>query len=233
MRFWENLPQRRLLVDLSLWSANLARLGAEIERMDPYADLFHIDVADAHFVPGLLFFPDLVAALRPFTRKPFHVHLMTDRPLALIEPFVEAGADLITVHCENGDAVPKAIEAIQAANRAVGVALDLDTPTDAIAPYLDHIDLVLLIGTRLGVKGQDLAPAACARVQAVRRLVQASGRAGHVKIGADGGIRRHTVPQLRAAGADSLVPGSLVFGAPDVAQTIAWLHALPEPGSPA
>jgi len=231
MRFWENLPQQRLLVDVSLWSANLAQLGTEIERMELYADLFHIDVADAHFVPGLLFFPDLVATLRPFTRKPFHVHLMTERPLTLIEAFVEAGADLITVHYENGNAVPTVIEAIQASNCAVGVALDLDTPPAAVAPYLHQIDLVLLMGTRLGVKGQDLAPTACERIQAVRRLIHRYGRADAVKIGADGGIRRHTVPQLRAAGVDSIVPGSLVFGAPDVAQTFTWLHELPEPGS--
>lgn len=227
MSIWNHLPNDRLLVDASLWSANLAALGADIQRMEPYVDLFHIDVADAHFVPGLLFFPDLVAAIRPLTRKPFHAHLMTDRPLELIGAFAEAGADLITVHYENHKAVLAAIATIRAAGKGVGLALDLGAPPEAVAPYLDQIDLVVMMGTRLGVKGQEIAPTAYARIEAVRRLIHLHGRAAQVKIDADGGIRRHSVPALRAAGADSIVPGSLVFAAPDVAETVAWLHQLP------
>ncbi|MGE5222074.1 MAG: D-allulose-6-phosphate 3-epimerase, partial [Omnitrophica WOR_2 bacterium] len=96
-----NFPGERLLADASLWSADFTRLGDEIRRVDGYADLYHFDVSDAHFVPGLLFFPDLVAALRPLTRKPFHVHLMADNPLSLIDDFVNAGADRITIHYGN------------------------------------------------------------------------------------------------------------------------------------
>jgi hypothetical protein len=85
---WQNLPRTRLLADVSLWSADLANLAAAIERIEPFADSFHFDISDARFSPSLLFFPDLVRALRPLTKRPFHIHLMVDRPTALIEDFV-------------------------------------------------------------------------------------------------------------------------------------------------
>ena len=100
MKSWANLPRDRLLADVSLWSADLANLQTEMARISTLADSFHLDVADAHFVRGLLFFPDMVRALRPHTDKPFHVHLMAENPLELIPDFIDAGADLITIHAE-------------------------------------------------------------------------------------------------------------------------------------
>ena len=99
------LPSNRLLAEFSLWSANLTRLADEIARVDAYVDIYHIDVADGHFTPALLFFPDLTAVVRKHTAKPLHVHLMvTDDILqSQIEQFAEAGADLITIHAENRD----------------------------------------------------------------------------------------------------------------------------------
>ncbi len=210
-----------LLADVSLWSADLANLAAEIERVDPFADSFHLDVADAHFVPGLLFFPDLVRALRPLTRRPFHVHLMVERPTTMIEDFIASGADVITVHAEVGESeASEAIRLIRRAGCSAGLALRLDTPISAAEPYLDRIESLLLLGTRPGVKGQDLAPEAC------DRLASAPRRAG-VRLIADGGIRAHTVPLLRRAGADVIVPGSLVFQSPNLEETFAWLRSLP------
>jgi ribulose-phosphate 3-epimerase len=227
--FWHTLPADRLLADLSLWSADLTTLRTEIARTEPFADLYHLDVADAHFVPSLLFFPDLVAALRPLTNKPFHVHLMVNDPLALIEPFVDAGADLVTIHVEHprgATQVGVALAAIRASGARAGLALQLETPLAAVQPYLEQVSAVVLLGTRLGVKGQDLAPAACPRIAQLRAWLEERQLADRVKIWADGGIRSHTVPALRAAGADAIVPGSLVFNSPDLAQTFAWLHEL-------
>ncbi len=96
MRLGPHIPGDRFTAEFSLWSADLTRLGDDIRRTESVADLYHIDVADAHFVPGLLFFPDLVAALRPLTTRPFHLQLMVRDPAALIDDFVAAGADLIT-----------------------------------------------------------------------------------------------------------------------------------------
>jgi ribulose-phosphate 3-epimerase len=190
--------------------------------------MFHFDVSDAHFAPGLLFFPDLVAALRPLTRTPFHVHLMVEHPLTLIDDFIQAGADMVTVDYANGAAVPEAIRRIHSQERAASVAVGLDVELEAVRPYLDQVDLVLMMGTPLGVKGVDLAPSACDRIQAMRGILRDLGRE-QVKVGADGGLRRHTVPALRAAGADLITPGSLIFGSPSLDEVFDWLWSLPGP----
>lgn len=220
-----NPARSRLLADVSLWSADLVNLAQEVRRLEPFADSFHIDVCDARFAPGLLFFPDLVRALRPLTRRPFHVHLMAERPTSLIPDFLAAGADRITVHEEVGAVeLESALEAIRRAGRAAGLALLLETPVAAARPYLERIDSLLLLGTRPGIKGQDLAPEAPARMAAAAALL--GGRRTQARLIADGGIRADTAPLLRRAGADAVVPGSLVFGSPNPAETFAWLHAL-------
>src|SRR5713101_4254377 len=166
MPAWNMKPAARLLADVSLWSADLANLEPAVKRMSPYADSFHFDVADAHFVPGLLFFPDLIAAMRPHTERPFHVHMMVDEPSKLVDQFVSAGADLITVHCEVREPeVRKAVSQIRAFGCAAGVAVRLDTSTSAVEPYLDRISAIVVLGTDPGVKGKDLAPNACMRIR--------------------------------------------------------------------
>jgi ribulose-phosphate 3-epimerase len=225
MTSWASLPRDRLLADVSLWSADLANVAAGIARMAPFADSFHLDVSDARFASNLLFFPDMVAAMRPHTDRPFHVHLMAERPTQLVPAFVEAGADAITVHAELDKAeVTSAIEAIRTEGRCPGLALRLDTPLTAALPYIDRIDSLLLLGTEIGVKAQDLAPDACARLAEASRILRE--RNAPARLIADGGIRRQTAPQLRRAGADIVVPGSLVFQSTDLAATFNWLHQL-------
>ncbi|HEY2011903.1 MAG TPA: ribulose-phosphate 3-epimerase [Bryobacteraceae bacterium] len=222
---WRDLPRTRLLADVSLWSADLANLAAGIDRMGPFADSFHLDVSDAHFTPSLLFFPDLVRALRPLTERPFHVHLMVERPTALIADFAASGADVITVHVETGEAeAAAAIQAIRRAGRSAGLALRLDTPVARSEPYLDRIDALLLLGTVPGLKGADLAPEACDRLRSAAALL--GDRRGWIRLVADGGIRSHTVPLLRRAGADVIVPGSLVFQSKDLVEIFTQLRAL-------
>jgi ribulose-phosphate 3-epimerase len=231
MSIWQALPRNRLLAELSLWSADLAHLSDEMYRTEQYADLYHIDASDGHFAPLLLFFPDLVARLRLLTRRLFHVHLMAEGATLFqqIADFTRAGADLITIHAENGAAVPEALDAIQRDHVATGLALGLDTPVEAVVPYLDRIALVTMMGTRIGIKGQDLAEQACPRIRALQHLLHASGYADTIKIAADGGIREQTVPALRAAGADTVVMGSLAYNSADLDQTFRWLWSLPEP----
>jgi len=218
------LSDGRLLVDVSLWSADLARLGAEIERAAPVADLFHFDVGDSQFVSDLLFFPDLLAALRPRTTVPFHAHLMVRRPAPLAAAFAAAGADLLTVHAETGDDVPPALDTIRQHGKAAGLALTLDTPVTAARPYLDAVDVVVLVGTPIGTRGTGLAPAALDRLRTLRGLLHETGRDHAVKIFADGGIRETTVGPLTDAGADGVVAGSLLFGSDDLTATTRWLH---------
>lgn len=211
-----------LLVDVSLWSADLVNLAAEIESIAPYSDSFHIDVADGHFVPTLLFFPAMVAAIRAVTAKPLHVHLMVSDPATLVEPFIEAGADIITVQIEAKGSL-NALKTIWNAGRKPGLALLLDTPVDTLRDHLVQVEVVVAMGTQVGIKGVDLAPEACERITAIRNLIDPHPMA---KLYADGGIREHTVPKLRDAGADAVVPGSLLFNSPDRARVHRWLKAL-------
>ncbi|MCC7450653.1 MAG: ribulose-phosphate 3-epimerase [Anaerolineae bacterium] len=222
-----NLSTTHLLMDLSLWSADLTNLAGDIRRTEPFADLYHLDVADSHFVPSLLFFPDLVAALRPLTTKPFHVHFMVTNPTKLIPDFVQAGANIITVHLENAEH-EQAIAMIRAAGLQVGLAVQIETPVEQAVNYFDRVNFIVLMGTKLGIKGVGLDENACARIRTLRRLLREQGYGERIMIAADGGIRDNTVPDLRAAGCDIITPGSLVFKSPNLFETTNWIHSLPK-----
>jgi len=226
---WSHLPRERLLADISLWSADLSNLEGAVRRLSPWADSFHLDAADGHFVPSLLFFPDLVRAIRPHSALPFHVHLMAEYPAALAAEFLDAGANLLTVHVENGEReAGAAIEQALRRGCGAGVAVQLDTPVSAVLPYLDAVEVIILLGTEVGVKGRDLAPQACNRLREARGLLREHAKPA-VRLVADGAIRTHTVSQLYAAGADAIVPGSLVFQSTDLESTFRWLrsHSVP------
>lgn len=223
---WAHFPPSRLLVEASLWSADFTRFAEEIKRVDPFADMYHIDVSDGHFIPGFLFFADLVAALRPLTAKPFHVHLMATNPVNHVADFIEAGANIITVHAENGPLAPAAFAAVRRAGAAAGLAMGLDVQPETILPYLELVDLVLVMGTPLGVKGVKPSSYVYDRVRKVKSMVHQAGLEQQVKVFADGGIRENTVPTLRTCGADGIIAGSLIFKSPNLPETFQWLHNL-------
>lgn len=226
------LPRTRLLAEFSTWSADLVNLERDLTRIEAVADLHHIDVADGRFTPGYLFFPDLVAAIANKTQVPIHVHLMVEADCveAQMAQFIEAGASLISVHAENGAAGLRALEMAAQAGVMGGVVLRLETPVAEVQPFLDRVQMVTLLGTMIGVKGQSLAVNACARLQEAAALIAAAGRP-EIILAADGGIRETTVPLLRAAGAQTVVLGSLGFGDPDLAKRIGWLRGLAGPAA--
>ena len=220
------LPAHRLIAEMSLWSADLVDLQSDIARMDPFTDIYHVDVADGHFSPALLMFPDQVAALRKRTSKPLHVHLMVADSIleSQIAQFAEAGADLISVHGEHAD-VAGALALIDMLGLLAGLVLQLHTPVSAIAPWLDRLRFVTLLGTRIGIKGQGLDASAETRLSEARAMIAArTGR--RIVLAADGGIREHTAPGLRGAGAETIVMGSLAFGAADLEGRMRWVHGL-------
>jgi len=226
--WFDALPKGRLMAEFSLWSANLVRLADEIERINPYADIMHIDVADGHFAPAFLFFPDLVAAIRKLTTVPIHVHLMCADAVILpqIDQFAEAGADLVSLHVENAAVAGPALDRIAQHGLRAGMVLRVETPVAKAEPYIKRLDVLTLLGTAIGVKGQGLDPSAPARLRDAGALIAAAGR--RIVLAADGGIRDTTVPVLRDAGAETVVMGSLAFGAPDLAERIAWVRGLPK-----
>ena len=224
MSLWSRIDRRGLLIDASLWSANLTALGEDVSRAAAAVDLFHLDVADGRFVPSLLFFPDLVAALRPLTQVPLHAHLMVDNPVPVAEAFAAAGADLISVHVETGDQAAQAVKAITDAGKAAGLAVRLDTDLAAVLPHVDDIDAVVMVGTPLGTKGTVASSGACRRITRMLGLLAQHAPHRDIRILADGGIRHKVVPQLAAAGAHGVVAGSVLFGADDLHTAARFLH---------
>lgn len=219
----DRLPRDRLLGEFSLWSADLLNLDRDLARIEPHAAMLHIDVADGVFAPALLFFPDLIAAVRRRTDVPIHVHLMMDDAVLLpqIDQFAEAGADLISLHAENGNAA-EGLDRIAAHGLKSGMVLRIETPVAQAAHWLPRLDALTLLGTAIGVKGQGLDPAAGDRLRGAKALI--AGRP--VLLCADGGIREGTVPLLRQSGAETVVLGSLAFGASDLAVRMEWLRSL-------
>jgi len=196
----------------SILSADFAELAKEVERVAPEADLLHVDVMDGHFVPNLTIGPPVVAALRKHTDLHLHCHLMVDNPAVLLDDFVEAGADGITVHVELGDPRPL-LDRIRARHVKVGLTHNPDTPVDAVLPYLDEIDVLLFMSVHPGWGGQAFIPEVLDKVRVARRLVDQGEL--DVRLEIDGGINVETAPAAAAAGADTLVAGSAIFHADD------------------
>jgi ribulose-phosphate 3-epimerase len=204
----------------SLWSADLSNLASEIRRVDASTERYHLDVADGHYVRSLLFFPDLVNALRKHTSRPFEVHLMTTDPMAWIEPFAEAGADGV-IFCYDSLKDPhEAIDRAKSLGKFVGISLLVTEPVGVLDPYWTLIDQVTIVGTPMGTKGTSMDASIPGKIREARAAIDRAG--GKVEIQLDGGIRRNTVPLISEAGADWIVPGSLMFGE-DPAAMRKWL----------
>lgn len=209
----------------SILSADFARLGEEVRAMDAAgADLIHIDVMDGHYVPNLSLGPAVVRALRPVTRLPFDVHLMCAPVDGLIPAFVEAGADIVTVHPEAGPHIHRTLQLVKSLGRQAGVALNPGTPEAVLEHLMDLVDLILVMSVNPGFGGQAFIPSQVDKLRAVRRRIDAGGRA--IALEVDGGINAETAALCSAAGADILVAGTSSFagGAGAYAGNIARLR---------
>lgn len=224
--WFDRLPTNRPIAEFSVWSANLLKIGEDLQRIQPHADLLHLDVADGHFAPAFLLFPDLLAQVRAASTVPMHVHLMVQGSIlaAQVEQFADAGADVITVHAECAEAAD-AVRQIRQRGLLAGVVLQVETPVAALEPFLQDIHFVTLLGTAIGVKGKGLHEEALTRLTDAKALIAKAGADHRTVLVADGGIRHETVPKLRAAGAEAVVLGSLAFGDADLGARMAWLAA--------
>jgi ribulose-phosphate 3-epimerase len=198
------------LISPSILSADFARLGEEVRAIDEAgADWIHIDVMDGHYVPNLTIGPGVVKALRPHSAKPFDVHLMVSPVDLWLEPFAEAGADVITVHPEAGPHIHRTLQAIRALGKKAGVSLNPGTPAKMLDYLIEEVDLVLVMSVNPGFGGQSFIPSQLKKIAAVRKMIDGSGR--DIRLEVDGGVTRETARQCVEAGADVLVAGSATF----------------------
>ncbi len=194
----------------SILSADFARLGEEVRAVDQAgADWIHIDVMDGHFVPNITLGPMIVQALRGCTAKPFDVHLMVSPVDAWVTAFAEAGADIVTVHPEAGPHLHRTLQLIRSLGKRAGVALNPATPPEALDYVIGDIDLVLVMSVNPGFGGQGFIASQVEKIRAVRRRIDASGRAIDLEV--DGGVNAETARAVVEAGADVLVAGSATF----------------------
>lgn len=202
-------------ISASILGADLANLQQEIARAcDAGANYIHFDVMDGVFVNNISFGIPVLASVRKITGLPLDVHLMIQNPIRYIKEFAEAGADFITFHFESNSPVQLTIDAIHSYGKKAGLSIKPDTPLEPILPYLSYLDLVLIMTVEPGFGGQGFIRHTLDKVAALRAYTESNGLTLDIQV--DGGINADTAPFARGAGANNLVSGSFLFGAPDI-----------------
>lgn len=211
-------------ISASLLNADFARLGDEVRRaVAGGVDSMHLDVMDGHFVENLTIGPVVVQAVRPFASVPYHTHLMVSQPIRHVRAFADAGSDLIVAHVEADDDPAAVIDAIHALGRSAGLALNPETPAEAVLPYLDAIDLLLVMTVHPGRGGQAFMPEVLPKVAQLRDEIDRRGLS--LPIGVDGGVNLETIGAAHAAGGEVLVAGwALYRDSGDLASTVQALR---------
>ena len=207
----------------SILSSDFGNLAREIRAVEEAgADYIHIDVMDGHFVPNLTVGPVVVECVRKLTRLPLDVHLMVERPENLLDAFIKAGSDIITVHVEATPHLHRAIQSIKEKGTKAGVSLNPSTPIQSIEPVIEDVDMVVIMSVNPGFGGQELIRSALAKIKRVRKLLDEAGSKAELEV--DGGIKAENIRDVSLAGADVFVSGSGIFKTKDYKKTIAEMR---------
>ncbi len=210
---------QKVIISPSLLAADFSCLDREIKRMeDAGADCLHLDIMDGVFVPNISFGIPVISSIRSRTELPFDLHLMITQPILYVEPFAKAGADWITFHLESESDPGKTLEEIHRLGKKAGLSIRPGTPVEELYPYLDALDLVLIMSVEPGFGGQAFLDSCLPKISALRE------RAPSLRISVDGGINTETGRLCREAGADMLVAGSYLFRAENPAKSLQSLR---------
>ena len=215
------LPTARLAP--SILSADFARLGEEVKNVVAAgADWIHFDVMDNHYVPNLTIGPMVCEAIRPHVNVPIDVHLMVEQVDSLIPSFAKAGANIITFHPEASRHVDRSLALIRDQGCQAGLVFNPATPLDWLTHVMDKVDIILLMSVNPGYGGQSFIPGTLDKLRQVRILIDRHLAAGGqpIALEVDGGVKVDNIGAIRAAGADTFVAGSAIFGQPDYAAVI-------------
>ena len=207
----------------SILAADFAHLGDDVARIEPNVDMLHIDVMDGHFVPNISLGIPVIESLRKATNLPFDCHLMITNPDAYLEPLSEAGADLVTIHMEVFPHPTTIARQARDLGLGFGLVINPPTPAEAVIPYLELTDMVLVMSVNPGFGGQSFIPEVLTKVEAIRKTVDSQGLKTEIEV--DGGIDATTIRSAWDAGAEVFVAGSAVFRAPDPVAAIAEMRA--------
>jgi ribulose-phosphate 3-epimerase len=212
-------------ISASILNADFASLGAEVERAARGGvDSIHLDVMDGHFVPNISLGPVVVEAVRPVTQLPFHSHLMISEPLRYVDEFAEAGSDLVIFHVEADDDPDAVIDAIRAAGKQPGIAINPETPAESVHPYLERLEMLLVMTVHPGFGGQAFIHDVMPKLRSLAAEIERRGL--ELPIGIDGGVNAETIGEAHAAGGEVLVVGSALYrNRGDLAPVIAALRA--------
>jgi ribulose-phosphate 3-epimerase len=212
-------------ISASILNADFASLGAEVERAARGGvDSIHLDVMDGHFVPNISLGPVVVEAVRPVTQLPFHSHLMISEPLRYVDEFAEAGSDLVIFHVEADDDPDAVIDAIRAAGKQPGIAINPETPAESVHPYLERVEMLLVMTVHPGFGGQAFIHDVMPKLRSLAAEIERRGL--ELPIGIDGGVNAETIGEAHAAGGEVLVVGSALYrNRGDLAPVIAALRA--------